>query len=180
MSECSAVKPRHLKLSFAYCLLTIAYCQLSINFEFHFYQMAYRNQQHFIDVLEKEGELIRIRAFVDPKLEMAEITDRMSKQPGGGKALLFENTGYDPAGRPAGFPVLMNAFGSEKRMCLALGVQHLDDVAKEIEDLFKLLSSPKQGILDKLKMLPKLGQFASWMPTVKNGRGECQDFRVER
>jgi 4-hydroxy-3-polyprenylbenzoate decarboxylase len=78
--------------------------------------MAYRNQQHFIDTLEKEGELLRIKTFVDPKLEMAEITDRMSKQPGGGKALLFENTGSD-------FPVLMNAYGSEKRMCLALGVR---------------------------------------------------------
>ncbi|TMI96748.1 MAG: menaquinone biosynthesis decarboxylase [Bacteroidetes bacterium] len=131
--------------------------------------MAYRNQQHFIDTLEKEGELLRIKTFVDPKLEMAEITDRMSKQPGGGKALLFENTGYD-------FPVLMNAYGSERRMCLALGVQHLDDVAKEIENLFKLLSAPKEGILDKLKMLPKLNQFASWMPTVKNGRGECQEI----
>ena len=131
--------------------------------------MAYRNQQHFIDTLEKEGELLRIKTFVDPKLEMAEITDRMSKQPGGGKALLFENTGYD-------FPVLMNAYGSEKRMCLALGVRHLDDVAKEIENLFKLLSAPKEGILDKLKMLPKLSQFASWMPTVKSGKGECQEI----
>ena len=138
--------------------------------------MAYRNQQHFIDTLEKEGELIRIKTFVEPKLEMAEITDRMSKQPGGGKALLFENTGYDPACRQAGFPVLMNAYGSEKRMCLALGVQRLDDVAKEIENLFKLLSAPKEGILDKLKMLPKLNQFASWMPTVKSGRGECQEI----
>jgi 4-hydroxy-3-polyprenylbenzoate decarboxylase len=131
--------------------------------------MAYRNQQHFIDTLEKEGELLRIKTFVDPKLEMAEITDRISKQPGGGKALLFENTGYD-------FPVLMNAYGSERRMCLALGVQHLDDVAKEIENLFKLLSAPKEGIIDKLKMLPKLNQFASWMPTVKNGKGECQQI----
>ena len=157
-------------------LLTIAYCSFQINFEFHTQAMAYRNQQHFIDTLEKEGELLRIKTFVDPKLEMAEITDRISKQPGGGKALLFENTGYDPACRQAGFPVLMNAYGSERRMCLALGVQHLDDVAKEIENLFKLLSAPKEGILDKLKMLPKLNQFASWMPTVKSSRGECQDI----
>jgi 4-hydroxy-3-polyprenylbenzoate decarboxylase len=131
--------------------------------------MAYRNQQHFIDTLEKEGELLRIKTFVDPRLEIAEITDRMSKQSGGGKALLFQNTGYD-------FPVLMNAYGSERRMCLALGVQHLDDVAKEIENLFKLLSAPKEGILDKLKMLPKLNQFASWMPAVRSGRGECQEI----
>ena len=69
----------------------------------------------------------------------------------------------------------MNAYGSEKRMCLALGVNSLDDTAREIEDLFKLLASPKEGILDKLKLLPKLGQFASWMPKVKSGRGECQE-----
>src|ERR1044072_3863196 len=109
--------------------------------------MAYKNQQQFIEALEKAGELIRIRSYVDPKLEMAEITDRMSKQPGGGKALLFENSGYD-------FPVLMNAYGSEKRMCMALGVEHLDDVAKQIENLFKLLASPKESILDKLRVLP--------------------------
>lgn len=135
--------------------------------------MAYRNQQHFIDTLEQAGELIRIKSFVDPKLEIAEITDRISKTPGGGKALLFENTGYD-------FPVLMNAYGSEKRMCLALGVQHLDDTAKEIEGLFKMLSAPKESILDKLKLLPKLGQFASWMPKVKSGRGECQEVVMQQ
>lgn len=134
--------------------------------------MAYKDLQHFIDTLEKEGELLRIKEYVDPKLEIAEITDRISKTRGGGKALLFENTGYD-------FPVLMNAYGSEKRMCLALGVAHLDDVAKEIENLFHLLSAPKENIIDKLKLLPKLGQFAGWMPKVKNGKGECQQVIIK-
>src|SRR5215211_1781931 len=105
--------------------------------------MAYRNQQDFIDTLERAGELVRIKTFVDPKLEIAEITDRVSKSGNGGKALLFENTGYD-------FPVLMNAYGSERRMCMALGVGELDEIAKEIENLFHLLSSPKENILDKL------------------------------
>lgn len=134
--------------------------------------MAWKNQQQFIEALEKAGELLRIKSYVDPKLEIAEITDRISKSGNGGKALLFENTGYD-------FPVLMNAYGSEKRMCMALGVDHLDDVAKEIEGLFHLLSSPKENIIDKLKLLPKLGQFASWMPKVKKGRGECQEVVME-
>ena len=134
--------------------------------------MAYKNLQQFIDLLEKEGELIRIKEYVNPKLEITEITDRISKLPGGGKALLFENTGYD-------FPVLMNAYGSDRRMCLALGVNHLDDVAKEIEGLFHLLSAPKENIVDKLKLLPKLGQFASWMPKVKSGRGECQQVVMQ-
>lgn len=135
--------------------------------------MAYKNQQHFIDALEKAGELVRISTYVDPKLEMSEITDRVSKQPGGGKALLFENTGYD-------FPVLMNAYGSERRMCMALGVNHLDDTAREIETLFRLLASPKESIIDKLKLLPKLGQFASWMPKVKSGKGECQEVIMKQ
>src|SRR5437762_8543115 len=130
--------------------------------------MAYKNQQEFIDALEKAGELLRIKTYVDPKLEMAEITDRMSKQPGGGKALLFESTGYN-------FPVLMNAYGSERRMCMALGVNKLDDVAGDIENLFKLLAAPKENLIEKIRMLPKLNQFASWMPKVKNGRGECQE-----
>lgn len=114
-----------------------------------------------------------MRTYVNPHLEIAEITDRISKSGNGGKAILFENTGYD-------FPVLMNAYGSEKRMCMALGVQHLDDVAREIESLFHLLSSPKESILDKLKLLPQLGKFASWMPKVRKGRGECQEVVMEK
>lgn len=131
--------------------------------------MAYKHLKHFIDTLEKAGELVRIKTYVDPKLEIAEITDRVSKSPNGGKALLFENTGTD-------FPVLINSMGSYRRMCLALGVQELDDISREIEDLFKMLSKPKEGILDKLAMLPKLGQFASWMPKVVGGKGACQEI----
>lgn len=130
--------------------------------------MAYKHLRHFIDTLEKAGELVRISTYVDPHLEIAEITDRISKSPDGGKALLFENTGYD-------FPVLINSMGSYRRMCMALGVQELDDVAREIEGLFKMLSKPKESILDKLAMLPKLSQFASWMPKVVSGRGACQE-----
>lgn len=135
--------------------------------------MAWKDQQTFIDALEKAGELVRVKTFVDPRLEIAEITDRISKSGNGGKALLFENTGYD-------FPVLMNAYGSERRMCLALGVNDLDETAREIEGLFKLLSAPKESMLDKLKLLPKIGAFASWMPTVKKGRGACQEVIMEQ
>lgn len=130
--------------------------------------MAYKNLQHFIQTLEEIGELKRIKTYVNPKLEIAEITDRISKS-NNNKALLFENTGYD-------FPVLMNAYGSEKRMCMALGVNKLDDISKEIESLFKLLSTPKENILDKIKLLPKLNQFASWMPKVIKGKGACQEI----
>jgi 4-hydroxy-3-polyprenylbenzoate decarboxylase len=128
--------------------------------------MAYKNLQHFIQTLEAAGELKRIRAFVDPVLEITEVVDRVSKS--NGPALLFENTGTN-------FPLLINSMGSYKRMCLALGVEQMDTLTREIESLFKELTSPKDGIMDKLKMLPKLGKIASWMPKVIAGKGECQE-----
>ena len=134
--------------------------------------MAFNHLGEFLSVLESAGELVRIKTYVDPRLEIAEITDRISKTPARNKAILFENTGYD-------FPVLMNAYGSEKRMCIALGVSRLDDISKEIESLFKLLAGPKESILDKLRVLPKLSQFAAWMPKVKRGKGECQEIILE-
>lgn len=129
--------------------------------------MAYKNLQSFIEVLEENNELVRIKEFVNPHLEITEVVDRISKSHNN-KALLFENTG-------TGFPLLINSMGNEKRMCLALGVNHLDDIMKEIESLFKMLTKPKENILDKLSMLPKLSQFAGWMPKVKSGKGECQE-----
>jgi 4-hydroxy-3-polyprenylbenzoate decarboxylase len=98
--------------------------------------MAYRSLRAFIDVLEQAGELVRIKTFVDPVLEIAEITDRVSKTPDRNKALLFENTGTD-------FPLLINSMGSERRMCIALGIEKLDDATSDIEALFKKLSAPK-------------------------------------
>ncbi len=126
----------------------------------------YSSLREFIQLLEKEGELIRIKEYANPELEISEITDRISKQQG--KALLFENTG-------TGIPLLINAFGSEKRMCMALGVNHLDDVSKRIETLFKTLMKPKDNIIEKLRMLPQLSQMASWMPKLVKGKGACQE-----
>ena len=130
----------------------------------------YNNLQHFIQTLEKQNELVRIKEYVNPHLEITEVVDRISKH--NGPALLFENTGTD-------FPLLINAFGSEKRMALALGVQHLDEVAKDIEQLFKSLMSPKDSITDKLKMLPQLAEISSWMPKQVRGRGECQEVIMQ-
>lgn len=132
--------------------------------------MHFRSLQHFVDQLEKSGELVRIKVYVDPKLEISEIVDRVSKH--NGPALLFENTGTE-------FPLLINAFGSRKRICMALGVDDLDDIAIEIEQLFKTLMKPKDNILEKLKLLPKLSQLASWMPKTVNGKGACQEVVME-
>lgn len=128
--------------------------------------MAYRNLQHFIETLEKNNQLVRIKEYVNPELEVTEITDRVSKVYG--PALLFENNGTD-------FPLLINSMGNYERMCMALGINHMDEITHDIETLFKTLTGPKEGLLDKLKMLPKLGQIASWMPKVVSGKGECQE-----
>lgn len=130
--------------------------------------MAYKSLSEFIQVLEQNGELIRIKGLVNPELEITEITDRFSKQPGGGKALLFENTGTD-------FPVLINFYGSLRRISLALGVDDLDDVGRGIESLFKELSSPRESFLDKIKLLPSLKRMSDWMPKVISGKGACQE-----
>jgi 4-hydroxy-3-polyprenylbenzoate decarboxylase len=129
--------------------------------------MAYKNLSNFIEVLESEGELIRVKEKVSPSLEMTDIADRLVKV--GGKAVLFENNGTD-------FPVLMNAMGTEKRMCLALGVKELDDVGKEIENVMKKVSTARESIWDKLKLLPSLAEVSSWFPAHKSGRGECQEM----
>lgn len=128
--------------------------------------MAYRNLQHFIKTLEDAGELVRISEYVNPHLEITEITDRISKVYG--PALLFENTGYD-------FPVLINSMGTEKRMAMALGVNSLDDIGREIEELFKNLTAPKNSLMDKLMLLPRLSEVASWMPKTISGKGACQE-----
>ncbi|MDR0728500.1 MAG: menaquinone biosynthesis decarboxylase [Prevotellaceae bacterium] len=126
-----------------------------------------KSLQDYITALERTGELVRIRTFVDPALEIAEVTDRMVKSGGGGKALLFENTG-------TAFPVLTNLYGSPARMCRALGIRSYDEVEQALTDLFAGLLRPRSTLWDKLKMLPVLKQAAQWMPKVVSGRGACQ------
>ncbi|MBR0339229.1 MAG: UbiD family decarboxylase, partial [Alistipes sp.] len=86
----------------------------------------YKSLRDFIGALDEAGELIRIGTPVSSELEIAEITDRMVKSEGGGKALLFENT--DKA-----FPVVTNIYGSERRMAMALGVEHLTDISARLD-----------------------------------------------
>jgi 4-hydroxy-3-polyprenylbenzoate decarboxylase len=133
--------------------------------------MAYKSLAHFISTLESAGELVRINEFISPYLEIAEITDRIVKNQG--KALLFENNGSE-------FPVLINAFASEKRMCLALGVQNLDDIGEELGKVLHEFLSPKETLLKKLKVIPALREVASWMPKVIGGKGSCQEIIMKQ
>ncbi|HTC92094.1 MAG TPA: UbiD family decarboxylase [Terriglobales bacterium] len=134
--------------------------------------MAYTDLRDWIAALERAGELKRITAEVDPILEITEITDRVSKsgraesKPGaapGGPALLFENIKGHP-----GAQVLINQFGSARRMNLALQVESLDSIAERIHQ-FMDVKSP-QGLLDKIKMLPMLADLGKFFPkTVSSG-----------
>src|SRR6266478_5719465 len=130
--------------------------------------LAYDDLRDWIKALDRAGELKRIRTEVDPILEIAEIADRVSKsrdQQGnvGGKALLFENVKGYPSGK-----LLINQFGSARRMRLALEVDSLDEIADRIR-VFMDVKSP-QGFLDKVKMLPMLAEMGKFFPkTVATG-----------
>ncbi|MEJ7609215.1 MAG: UbiD family decarboxylase domain-containing protein, partial [Bryobacteraceae bacterium] len=118
--------------------------------------MAYTDLREFIAALERAGELKRIPFEVDPYLEITEFADRSVKT--GGPALLFE--------RPKGsrIPVLINAFASMKRMEIALQVRSVDDVAKRITEFLEM--RVPEGIVNKLKMLPKLAEVGSFFPKI--------------
>src|SRR6267154_2515889 len=147
--------------------------------------------REFVRKLEKEGELKRVRTEVDPNLEITEIVQRVGRglghgpgsgrglrgqsgQPGmavpheGNYALLFEKV------RGSRVPLVVNTFGSVRRMCLAFEVSELDEVAARIRG-FMDMQSPA-GLIDKIKMLPKLAELGSFFPkTVKTG--DCKDVR---
>jgi 4-hydroxy-3-polyprenylbenzoate decarboxylase len=118
--------------------------------------------------LEQEGELVEIDAEVDPYLEATEIVDRTVKA--GGPALLFRN----PKG--SSHPLLINQFGTERRMCLAFGEPTLDAVARRLEDVLEL--QPPAGLVEKVKGLGKLKRIADSVPKVVRS-GPCQELVME-
>jgi len=141
--------------------------------------VAYDDLRDWIKALEKHGELRRIREEVSPELEITEITDRVSKigarvgaksdstkqtYAPGGPALLFENVKGHP-----GHKVLINQFGSERRMALALGVDRIDDIAERIHALINV-KPPSGGFLDKLKMLPQLAELGNIFPKLVSAK----------
>ena len=149
--------------------------------------MAYSDLREWISALDKAGELKRIKTEADPILEITEITDRVSKwgprgtHGPGGPALLFENIKGYP-----GAKALINQFGSERRMQLALEVDLLDEIAARIK-MFMEVKSP-QGFLDKIKMLPMLAEVGSYFPkevetgpckeVIKKGEFSLFDFPI--
>jgi 4-hydroxy-3-polyprenylbenzoate decarboxylase len=124
-----------------------------------------KDLRDWIALLEREGELVRVSAQVDPDLEITEIVDRNVKS--GGPALLFEK----PKGSE--HPLLINQFGTERRMCLAFGVAKLDDVAKRVADVLEM--QPPTGLMEKVRGLQKLKSIADSRPKTV-GKGPCQEI----
>ncbi len=132
----------------------------------------YNNLREYINFLENHSELIRVAIPVTNDLEICEITDRVSKSEGGGKALLFKVEGGE-------FEVVTNIYGSERRICMALGIDNLESLTIRIDALLKEVTAPKKSFWDKLCALPTLAQMAQWLPKSSSKRGECQEVIIE-
>ena len=130
-------------------------------------RIHYNSLRDFLARLESEGELIRIKEKVSPILEITELTDRICKSGNGGKAILFENTD------DSGIPVLINAFGSKKRMAMALGVDNIEEIVRDIQELIEL--KPPQNFIEKIKFLPRLFEISHYPPKIITGKAPCQE-----
>ena len=129
--------------------------------------MPYRDLQEFIQALDDRRLLRRVKTEVSAKLEIAEITDRVSKA--GGPGLLFEKV------QGHAMPVAINLFGTKERMALALDVENLDRLADRLGNLLALaMNPPTGGFMEKIKALPKLMEAASFLPKKVDG-GMCKD-----
>lgn len=129
----------------------------------------YKDLRDFVRALESDGDLLRVKEEVDPKLEITEILDRAVKT--GGPAVLFERVkGYT-------VPVLGNVMGTHRRMLKALGISSYDEVDQRINAFFDV--KQPQGLLDKIRMLPQLAELASFLPkTVKSG--PCKEVVLKK
>ena len=128
--------------------------------------MKFRDLREYIAFLEQKGELRRISAPVDPRLEITEIADRVIKS--GGPALLFENPqGYD-------IPVVINLYGSAQRTAWALGVDDLDEVAGRVQGILNLVQAPPR---DWSASSEPWGSWSTW-PHTGPGRSTTRPVRT--
>ena len=127
--------------------------------------MAYDSLGDFLNVLQDDGELVRVGVLVDPVLEIAEIVDRLCKSPGGGPCVLFERV------RGSTMPVVANVLGSHQRMCRALGVTSFDEVADRLAEL--ITPQLPESWLDKIKAVPQFAQWSKLPPKIVR-TGACQ------
>ena len=130
--------------------------------------MAFNDLRDWLDHLRHEGELHEVTAQVDPHLEITEITDRVTKA--GGPALLFRDV------KGSSLPLLINQFGTERRTCMAFGVESLDELGARIQGVLEM--TPPEGIGEKIRALGKLKSLADSRPkTVRSG--PCQEMVLD-
>src|SRR2546423_10099388 len=122
----------------------------------------------WIALLEREGELVRIAAEVDPELEITEINDRVVKA--GGPALLFENV------KGSEHALLINQFGTERRMCMAFDAPSLEAVASKLGEVLEM--QPPQGLVEKVRGLQKLKSIADSQPK-RIRSAPCQEIVLQ-
>src|SRR5277367_6244025 len=136
--------------------------------------MAFSSMREFADKLETSGELVRITEPARTDLEITALANREMKSPGGGKALLIEKP-LLPSGKISAFPVLINAFGSVKRMALALEVGHVDEIAEQIAFLLK--AKPPKSLGEAWTLLREGFQVIHARPS-RVTTGPCKDVVV--
>ena len=130
--------------------------------------MAFADLRDWLDALRSAGELHEVTAEVDPYLEIAEITDRVTKAEG--PALLFTNV------KGSDMPLVINQFGTERRMCMALGVDSLDELSERVAQVLEM--APPEGMMDKIRALGKLKSLADSRPKVVSS-GVCQQIVLD-
>ena len=129
----------------------------------------YKNLRHFLNALDKAGELKHIRKQVSSYLEISKLTDTASKSPNGGKALFFENV------KGSSFPVVTNIFGSYKRICMALEVNHLDQLGARIKKIISF--TPPKNLKEVFSGIHDAISYTKFFPKhIKSGIPACQEI----
>ena len=132
--------------------------------------MAYASFGSFLETLDREGELIRVKESLATELEITALADREMKQPGGGRALLIEQPTVNGVVSP--FPVAINTLGSFRRMALSFQAESIQDVAEELGSLMK--AKPPTGAREAIKLLGTALELRHARPKIVR-RGECQE-----
>ncbi len=131
--------------------------------------MAYNGLNEFVKILEAKNQLIRIKEYVNPELEIAEVADRISKSASQNKALLFENNGTN-------FPLLINAYGNKERICIALNINSFEALENEFNSIINNLLQPKTTLKSKINTLLQLKKISSYFPKSIKHNAPCQEI----
>jgi len=134
--------------------------------------MSYNGLSDFVRLLKEKDDIVVIDEYVNPVFEMTDIADRMIKS--GGKALMFRNTGTN-------YPVLMNIYGSELRICMALSVGSIEEIYEKISRFIEIVMLKGKGgsLYDRFRKFKSLSSIGELLPVRRKGRGRCQEILMK-